>query len=134
MKINEMYVGQSYTMRRTFSQEEVMAFANLSLDTNPLHTDPTYAAGSRFGRLIVPGFLSASMFSAVIGTRFPGVGSIYLNQSMTFLRPVFPDQEITATVKVKELLPEKNRVVLETTCHDDAGNTLIEGCALVKLP
>ena len=53
MKINEMYVGQSYTMRRTFSQEEVMAFANLSLDTNPLHTDPAYAAGSRFELALV---------------------------------------------------------------------------------
>lgn len=134
MKIDELYTGQSYTMHRTFTSAEVQCFADLSLDTNPLHTDPEYAATSRFGRLIVPGFLSASMFSAVIGTRFPGVGSIYLSQDMRFLHPVYPDEEIVATVRVKELMPEKNRVLLETTCHDTAGTLLIDGQALVKLP
>lgn len=134
MKTNELYIGQSYTMHRTFTSAEVQQFAALSLDTNPLHTNPDYAATSRFGRLIVPGFLSASMFSAVIGTRFPGVGSIYLSQDMRFLNPVFPDEEIVATVKVKELIPEKNRVLLETTCRDTQGKLLIDGQALVKLP
>ena len=121
-------------MHRTFSQEEVRTFATLSLDTNPLHTDPEYAASSRFGRLIVPGFLSASLFSAIIGTRFPGMGSIYLSQNMRFIHPVFPEEEIVATVLVRELIPEKNRVLLETTCHDVTGNLLIDGEALVKLP
>lgn len=134
MKIDELYIGQSYTMHRTFSQEEVRTFATLSLDTNPLHTDPEYAASSRFGRLIVPGFLSASLFSAIIGTRFPGMGSIYLSQNMRFIHPVFPEEEIVATVLVRELIPEKNRVLLETTCHDVTGNLLIDGEALVKLP
>mgnify|MGYP002521526754 CR=1 FL=1 len=134
MKIDELHIGQSYTLRRTFSCAEVQRFADLSLDTNPLHTDPDFAATSRFGRLIVPGFLSASLFSAIIGTRFPGVGSIYLSQDMRFLHPVFPDEEIVATVQVKELMPEKNRVLLETTCRDTAGTLLIDGQALVKLP
>lgn len=134
MKIDELYIGQSYTMHRTFTSAEVQRFADLSFDTNPLHTDPDYAATSRFGRLIVPGFLSASMFSAVIGTRFPGVGSIYLSQDMRFLHPVFPDEEIIATVQVCELMPEKNRVLLETTCRDIRGMLLIDGQALVKLP
>lgn len=134
MKIDELYIGQSYTMHRTFSCDEVQRFASLSLDSNPLHTDPAFAAASRFGRLIVPGFLSASMFSAIIGTRFPGVGSIYLSQDMRFLHPVFPDEEIVATVRVRELIPEKNRVLLETTCRDTSGKLLIDGQALVKLP
>ena len=134
MNINELFVGQSYSMRRTFSLDEVRRFAALSLDTNPLHTDPAFAAASRFGRLIVPGFLSASLFSAIIGTRFPGTGTIYLNQSMRFLHPVFPDEEITATVRVRNLFPDKNRALLETSCRNADQTLLIDGEALVKLP
>ena len=121
-------------MRRAFSQEEVLGFAELSYDTNPLHVDAEYAKKSFFGKVIVPGFLTGSMFSAIIGTKFPGEGSIYLNQSMSFRAPVFIDQVIVATVRVKELIPEKHRVLLDTCCCDEDGKVLIEGEALVKLP
>lgn len=134
MKFEELKIGQSYEMKRVFTQQEVVDFAKLSYDTNPIHTDPEFARTTQFGRLIVPGFLTASLFSAIIGTKFPGFGSIYLNQTMSFRRPVFPDQEVSAVVRVKELFPEKHRVLLETSCYDENRMVLIEGNALVKLP
>lgn len=120
-------------MAEAFSSEEVEAFSRLSMDVNPLHLDASYAEKSMFGRRIVHGFLTASLFSAIIGTMFPGEGSIYLNQNMSFLRPVFHDQMVTATVTIRELYPEKRRVLLETVCTDEAGTVLITGTALVKL-
>ena len=134
MRFEELKIGQSYEMKRIFTQEEVIRFADLSYDTNPLHTDVEFATKTQFGQLIVPGFLTASMFSAIIGTKFPGFGSIYLNQNMSFRRPVFPEQEVTAVVTVKELFAEKHRVLLDTCCYDSSRQLLIEGTALVKLP
>lgn len=124
----------SYSMAKAFTSEEVVAFSRLSMDINPLHIDVCYAEKSMFGKRIVHGFLTASLFSAIIGTKFPGEGSIYLNQNMSFLHPVYHNQLVTATVTVKELFPEKHRVLLETVCKDDSGLVLITGTALVKLP
>lgn len=134
MKCDDLKIGQSYEMQRRFSEQDIKSFADLSHDTNPIHTDPEFARNSRFGRLIVPGFLTASLFSAIIGTKFPGIGSVYLNQNMIFRNPVFIDQLVKASVSVKELYPEKNRVLLETLCMDENDVLLIEGTALVKLP
>lgn len=134
MRFEELKVGQSFEMKRVFTQKEVMEFANLSYDTNPIHTDPEFAKSTQFGQLIVPGFLTASMFSAIIGTHFPGFGSIYLNQNMNFRNPVFLEQEVTAVVCVNALFPEKHRVLLDTLCYDMQQQVLIEGTALVKLP
>ena len=134
MKCDDLKIGQSYEMQRRFSEQDIKSFADLSHDTNPIHTDSEFARNSRFGRLIVPGFLTASLFSAIIGTKFPGIGSVYLIQNMIFRNPVFIDQLVKASVSVKELYPEKNRVLLETLCKDENNVILIEGTALVKLP
>ena len=133
MRFEDLKIGMSYSMSKEFTSNEVEEFSRLSMDVNPLHLNADYAAKSMFGRKIVHGFLSASLFSAIIGTKFPGEGSIYLSQNLSFLRPVFHDQNITSTVTVKELFPEKKRVLLETVCKDDQGNVLITGTALVKL-
>lgn len=134
MKFEELRIGQFYEMKRVFTRKEVTEFAELSFDTNPIHTNPVFAKTTQFGQIVVPGFLSASLFSAIIGTKFPGFGSIYLNQSMSFRKPVFLGRTVTAVVRVKELFPEKHRVVLETCCYDENSDVLIEGEALVKLP
>lgn len=134
MRFEELKIGMSYSMSKVFTSDEVKAFSELSMDNNPLHVDDEYAGKSMFGKKIVHGFLTASLFSAIIGTRFPGEGSIYLNQTMSFLRPVFHDQMVKAIVTVKELYPEKHRVLLETVCKDGSDNILITGTALVKLP
>ena len=133
MKFDSLKIGMSYSLSKAFSSDEVEAFSELSMDVNPLHIDAGYAEKSMFGKRIVHGFLTASLFSAIIGTKFPGEGSIYLSQNMSFLHPVFHEQNITAIVTVKELFPEKKRVLLETVCKDDDGNDLITGTALVKL-
>ena len=134
MRFEDLDIGMSYEMKRAFSKEEVSQFAELSYDTNPIHLDAEYAKKSMFGRLIVPGFLTGSLFSAIIGAKFPGEGSVYLNQTMSFRLPVFIDQTVVATIRVKELYPEKHRVLLDTQCKDEMGNILIEGEALVKVP
>lgn len=134
MRFEELKIGMSHEMKRVFTQDDVLTFADLSHDTNPLHTDVAFAKTTQFGQLIVPGFLTASLFSAIIGTKFPGFGSIYLNQNMSFRRPVFPGQEVIAVVSIKELFPVKHRVLLETICKDLDNQLLIEGTALVKLP
>jgi len=133
MNIKDMYVGQSYSMCRSFKPEEVRQFAALSLDTNPLHTDESFARTSRFGQLIVPGMLSASLFSAIIGTRFPGVGSIYLSQNLSFRHPVYPNREVVATVTVREIDIDKNRVLLNTILQGTDETVLIDGTALIQL-
>lgn len=134
MRFDELKIGQSYEMSRVFTRQEVTDFAQLSYDTNPIHTDPEFAKTTQFGQLIVPGFLTASLFSAIIGTKFPGFGTIYLNQNMSFRKPVFLNQSVTAMVRVKELYPEKHRALLETCCFDENRELLIDGTALVKLP
>ena len=134
MEFEHLKIGQSYAMSRVFTQQDVKDFAALSYDSNPLHMDAEYARTTRFGELIVPGFLTASMFSAIIGTKFPGKGSVYLSQDMSFWKPVFPEREVIAEVVVKELYPEKRRVLLETCCYDENHELLISGTALVKMP
>lgn len=134
MEFEQLRIGQSYAMSRAFTHQDVMDFAKLSRDLNPLHMDAQYARSTRFGQLIVPGFLTASLFSAIIGTKFPGEGSVYLNQDINFWKPVFPGKEVVAEVVVKKLFPEKRRVLLETSCYDENRELLINGTALVKMP
>ena len=134
MEFEQLRIGQSYAMSRAFTHQDVMDFAKLSHDLNPLHMDAEYARSTRFGQLIVPGFLTASLFSAIIGTKFPGEGSVYLNQDISFWKPVFPGKEVVAEVVVKKLFPEKRRVLLETSCYDENRELLISGTALVKMP
>lgn len=126
--------GQSYEMNRIFTQEEVLNFVSLSLDTNLLHTDVEFAKNTQFGRLIVPGFLTAFLFSAIIGTKFPGLGSIYLKQEMSFVKSVFLEQMVKALVKVVALIPEKHSVMLSICCYNGDNQLIIRGNTLVKLP
>lgn len=133
MTANDLYIGQNCVLHRSFTPDEVRQFATLSLDTNPLHTNAEFASHSRFGQLIVPGMLSASLFSAIIGTRLPGNGSIYLSQNLSFRKPVYPNREVIATVTVIHIDKEKNRVNLSTTLHDVDGTLLIDGAALIQL-
>ena len=134
MEFELLKIGQSYAMSRVFTRQDVMVFAKLSHDLNPLHMDEEFAQSTRFGQLIVPGFLTASLFSAIIGTKLPGEGTIYLSQNMSFWKPVFPEKEVIAEVTVKELYPSNRRALLETCCYDESHELLISGTALVKVP
>ena len=111
-------VNQVYTHEFKFSQEEVNQFAEVTGDKNPVHTDATYAAKTMFKRSIMHGMLSASLFSKVFGTLFPGEGTIYLKQSLSFLKPMYVDVDYQAIFTVKEIIIEKNRATIETLIKD----------------
>jgi len=113
-------VNQVYTHEFKFSQEEVNQFAQVTGDKNPVHTDAAYAATTMFKRPIMHGMLSASLFSKVFGTLFPGEGTIYLKQSLSFMKPMYVDTLYEAVFTVKEVIKEKNRATVETLIKDKA--------------
>ena len=106
----KLSIGDTYEYEFRFSQEEVIAFAQLTGDDNPLHLDPDYAATTPFKRPIIHGMLGASVFTKIIGTRFPGYGSIYVGQTFQFLRPMFVDTDYKVKFTVQALNPKSNRV------------------------
>lgn len=117
-------VNQIYTHEFSFSQEEVNQFAQVTGDKNPVHTDATYAATTIFKRPIMHGMLGASLFSKVFGTLFPGEGTIYLKQSLNFLKPMYVDVAYEAVFTVKEVVKEKNRAIVETVIKDKNTGTI----------
>ncbi len=124
--------AQVYTHDFRFSQEQVNQFAEVTGDKNPVHTNPDYAAKTMFKRPIMHGMLSASLFSKVFGTLFPGEGTIYLKQSLSFLKPMYVDTDYEAVFTVKEIIKDKNRAVIETVIKDKAsGNVCTSGEAVV---
>lgn len=126
-----LFTGQVFTLKFTFTQDNVVAFAQVTGDNNPVHLDETYAAGTIFKKPIVHGMLGASLFSKVFGTMFPGEGTIYLNQSLNFLKPMYVNQNYEAIFEVKEIISEKNRAVITTTIKNEEGKALISGEALL---
>ncbi len=131
MKYEEIEVGHAGEVTKTFTEEDVVSFAGLSLDTNPVHLDEEYAAGTLFKRRIVHGMLSASLISAALATKCPGPGSIYLGQELSFQKPVYFGDTLTARVEVIEKLP-KRVVVLSTTVTNQNGDVVINGKATLK--
>lgn len=133
MKLYELYVGQSATLKKTFTSEELFSFSDICLDKNPIHLDEEYAKNSPFGKRIVYGYLTASLFSGLIGSKLPGKGSIYLGQTLNFKKPLFVDEEVTATVTITNIREDKPIITLETICTNENGQVLIEGNAVIKL-
>lgn len=124
-------VGDSVTVERTVTPEMVRAYAALTGDDNPIHLDPDYAAATRFGRPVVHGMLLAGLVSAVLGTRFPGPGTIYYIQSWQFARPVHVGETIQIRLVVGHL--RDDRAVLQTIISVER-ETRAEGAAHVVLP
>jgi acyl dehydratase len=125
-------VNAVYTHDFSFSQDEVNRFAEVTGDKNPVHTNAEYAATTMFKRPIMHGMLSASLFSKVFGTLFPGEGTIYLKQSLAFLKPMYVDTTYEAVFTVKEVIRDKNRAIVETLIKDKAtGNVCTSGEATV---
>jgi acyl dehydratase len=124
-------LNQVFTHQFQFSQDEVNRFAEVTGDRNPVHTDASYAATTMFKRPIMHGMLGASLFSKVFGTLFPGEGTIYLKQSLNFLKPMYVDTPYEAVFTVKELIKDKNRAVVETLIRDKEGKVCTSGEATV---
>ncbi len=126
-------IGDKAFISKTFSDEDVFRFANLSLDRNPLHLDEEFGLTSIFGHRIVHGMLVASLFSGLIGMELPGKGSIYLGQSLSFKNPVAIGEKVTASVEIIKIRADKPIVTLRTVCVDSEGKVVIEGEAVVKV-
>jgi acyl dehydratase len=124
--------GDVFTLDFSFTQEDVNDYARISGDTNPLHIDQEAGKASIFGRCIIHGHLSASVFTRIFGTLLHADGHIYMKQNTTFLKPMFVDTTYQAVITVKEIFPEKNRVLYETKVIDPAsGAETITGEALL---
>lgn len=134
MRFEELQAGQTAEFSKTVTEADVVLFAGVTGDFNPAHLDAVYAGKSRFGGRIAHGMLTASFFSTVLAMRLPGPGTIYLSQSLRFLRPVKLGDTVTARVEVAELFPSRRRVRLLTTCHNQEGEAVIDGEAVVLVP
>jgi 3-hydroxybutyryl-CoA dehydratase len=128
---SELAVGQMASISTTVKERDVLLFAEITGDRNPVHLDAELAARSRFGERIAHGMLTASYVSAVLGMRLPGAGTVYLEQNLRFLRPVPLGATVTAEVEVLELFPEKRRVRLATRCRNETGELVLDGSATV---
>lgn len=130
---DDLSVGMEAQLTKTVGLVDIVGFAGISGDNNPIHLDESYASKSRFGERIAHGMLVGSYISAVIGTRLPGPGAIYMAQQLYFRAPVRIGAEVVTRVRITELFPEKSRVKLACTCH--VGEELvIEGEALLFVP
>lgn len=132
--ISEMKVGDSASFTKTVSEHDVYTYAGVSGDFNPAHVNEVEAQKGMFGKRIAHGMLSAGFISTVLGTQLPGPGTIYMGQELRFTKPVFFGDTITATVTVAELIPEKNRAILDTVCTNQNGEVVIKGKAAVMPP
>jgi 3-hydroxybutyryl-CoA dehydratase len=126
-----MKVGQKASLTREVTARDVETFARLTGDENPVHLDDDYAAKTRFGRRIAHGVFAAGLISAVLGTKLPGFGAVYLHQSLDFKLPVFLGDTITAEVVVTKVRPDKPIVTLETRCVNQDGAVVLSGQAVL---
>ncbi len=129
----DLQVGQSASLGKTITEADILLYAAVSTDTNPIHIDADAARQSIFGERIAHGMLSAGLISAVLGTRLPGPGSLYMRQSLRFAAPVKIGDTVRATATVTALNQEKKRATLSTVCMV-GDQVVIEGEAYVQVP
>ena len=131
---DELSIGQSATYTRTVTEQDVMLFAVVSGDVNPVHLDAEFAAGTQFKERIAHGMFTAGLISAAIAMEMPGPGTIYLGQSLRFERPVKLGDTITIELKVTGKTPGKNFVEVETIGRNQAGKVVVSGSANLLPP
>ncbi|OPX56006.1 Acyl dehydratase [Oceanospirillum multiglobuliferum] len=130
---DEIQEGDSATLARTLTEKELVLFAAVSGDVNPVHLDAEFAKTTMFGEQIAHGMWSGSLISAALATVLPGPGTIYLGQELSFRRPVKLADTLTVTLTVKEKL-SKNRVILDTLVTNQDGEKVVVGTATVMAP
>ena len=123
--------GETASRTTLITDDMIRAFADLTGDTNPVHLDDAYAAGTRFGRRIAHGMIAAGLISAALANDLPGPGTVYLSQTLQFKGPVYPGDTITTTVEVKTVRPDKPIVTLKTLCKNQNEVVVLEGEAVV---
>ena len=132
--IQELHVGETAEAGKTISETDIYLYAGISGDFNPAHINEEYAKSTFFKTRIAHGMLAAGLISALLGTKLPGPGTIYLHQSLNFLAPVRIGDTITARVEIIEMIAEKNRVRLKTECVNQDGIAILDGEAVVSPP
>lgn len=132
MAITDFAVAQSFEQTRTISESDVLAFAAVSGDFNPVHVDADAAAASPFGERIVHGMLTASLLSALLAREIPG--AIYLSQTLNFLRPVKLGDTVSAHAAITEIDADRRRLTLSTTVRNARGKPVVDGVATVQVP
>ena len=132
--IEELHLGDTAEFSKTISESDIYLYAGITGDFNPAHINEAYASKTFFKTRIAHGMLLGGFISAILGNQLPGNGTIYIRQEMNFLSPVRIGDTIVARAEVIEILPEKNRVRLKTTCLTQEGTLVLEGEALVSPP
>lgn len=132
--INEIKLGDKASTEKTISESDVYLFAGITGDLNPAHVSQVAAEKSMFKGRIAHGILVSGLISKVLGMQLPGPGTIYLSQDLKFVAPVRFGDTVTAEAEVIEVIPEKNRIRLKTTCTNQDGKTVITGEAVVMPP
>jgi 3-hydroxybutyryl-CoA dehydratase len=130
---DDLEVGMSETLSKTVAASDVVGFAQVTGDRNPIHLSEHFAARTQFKKRIAHGLYTASLISAVLGTRLPGPGAVYISQTLNFHAPVKIGDTVEVTVTVAELIPEKRRARLSCVCRVE-GAVVLDGEALVKVP
>ncbi len=131
---DEIQIGDSASLERRLTLEDIKLFAVMSGDTNPTHVDEDYIKSSRFHGVIAHGLWGSALISTVLGTQLPGPGTVYLNQSLSFRRPVALGDLVRVSVTVKEKNSENHRLLLDCLCANEQGQAVISGEAEVRAP
>ncbi len=129
--IKTMQVGDQRSYQRIITKEDVIKFGEVTGDMNPAHYDEAYTRTTMFKKPIVHGMLVGSLFSKIFGMEYPGVGTIYCSQSLTFLKPIYPDTKLTVKVTIKSINEEKNRVIFTTEIFNHSGDLALTGEAML---
>lgn len=132
--IDELKIGEKEQFAKTISESDVYLYAGVTGDLNPAHINEEYAGKTFFKTRIAHGMLSAGSISAVIATKLPGPGTVYIGQNLNFKAPVRIGDTITATAEVSEIIKDKNRIRMKTTCVNQEGTLVLEGEAFVSPP
>ena len=132
--IEALKVGDFDEFSKTISESDIYLFAGITGDLNPAHINKEYAKDTFFKKRIAHGILISGFISTVIGTKLPGPGSIYREQQLKFLAPVYIGDTITARVEIKEIQIEKNKITLQTTCINQDETMIIDGQAVIHPP
>ena len=127
-------VGDGFKFERLISSDDVRNFAEIIGDLNPVHLDADYAEKTFFKKRIVHGAFLDGLISKALGMDFPGQGTIYISQNSVFKRPVYVDTIVTVEVRVTQVIPEKRRLVLDTTVLNAEGEVCLAGTATVWRP
>jgi 3-hydroxybutyryl-CoA dehydratase len=131
MGFERFEVGMKGQTSKTITETDVILFSGISTDINTVHIDEEAAKQGMFGRRIAHGILVSGLISGVLANKVPGPGTIYMGQDLKFLAPVYIGDTITAECEIIELIPEKKRIRLKTTCVNQDGKVVIDGSALV---